>query len=212
MQKFFITFFIVCSFLVNVSTASQESAVQFIQGFVQKELDIVNDSSTAVESKPKALSKKAIEHLDLDYITKFVFTTPKYKYKSLSVEDQNIVKEYLTGYLLALFASPKKLEAMVGADLKKDEKGNIKEFKVEKKDKYFSITTRFTRNGKDSLVIAWITDGEKIIGVEMEGIRQDITVRSEILADVGDQPLMRYIKEQMAKPESTRYGTYNRTK
>ena len=199
MRKTLIAFFIMCASFVSLKADSFEDARQFILKVTTEALDIVNHSSMSPEEKRQQLSESISKYLDLEHIARSIFTTQKYKYKSLAKDDQLTAQKYIQKELLKFYASPGKLTAMIDSSLKKDQEGKIKKFKVEKRDSNFAVTTQFTKNGKDAIAIVWKTDGKKIIDVELEYISQTRTIKSEKIADIGDTPLMQYIDTEMAK-------------
>lgn len=191
MQKIFISLFIVCSFLVPVKADGADDARVFVTDVVKKALDIINHDSMKDVDKRKALSESITGSFDLNRIAGAVFTTAKYKYKHLKSEEQQLVQRYLKQYLLEFYASEGKLNAMVNARL-----DNVT--KVEEKDKDFSVTTKFIKDGKPTEII-WITDGKSIFYVIIAGVNQIITLKSEMSAAIGDMPLVEYAKSKLAE-------------
>lgn len=197
MRKFMV-FFVVCVSFMALNAASTEAARQFILKVTTEALDIVNHGSMSPEEKRQKLSESISKNLDLERIARIVFSTPKYKYKSLAKEDQLKAQQYIGKELLNYYATPGKITAMIGSELKKNKDGKIEKFKVEEKGENFSVTTKFMKNGQESIVIVWITDGKKISDVEILSISQTMTIKSQKIADIGDTPLMQYIDKEMA--------------
>ncbi|MCX7343586.1 MAG: ABC transporter substrate-binding protein [Proteobacteria bacterium] len=191
MQKIFISLFIVCSFWVPVKADGADDARVFVTDVVTKALNIINHDSMKDVDKRKALSESITDSFDLNRIAGAVFTTAKYKYKHLDSEDQKLVQRYLKQYLLDFYASEGKLNAMVNARL-----DNVT--KVEAKDKDFAVTTKFIKDGK-STEIVWITDGKSIFYVIIAGVNQVITLKSEMAAAIGDEPLVEYARAKLVK-------------
>lgn len=197
MRKFMV-FFVVCASFMALNAASTEAARQFILKVTTEALDIVNHDSMSPEEKRQKLSESISKNLDLERIARIVFSTPKYKYKSLAKEDQLKAQQYIGKELLNYYATPGKITAMIGSELKKNKDAKIEKFKVEEKGENFSVTTKFMKNGQESIVIVWITDGKKISDVEILSISQTMTIKSQKIADIGDTPLMQYIDKEMA--------------
>ncbi len=190
MQKFFIAFFLVCSFWVPVKADSADDASAFVEKVVNEALAIVNNDSMQDDEKRQKLSECVGTYLDIPRITKTVFAF--LGYKGLEGADISKVEEYLRKYLIRFYAGKSKLEAMVNAKLT----GKLKCVKI---NKDFAVTTKFTKGGSGKTIeIAWITDGKKVYYVEIEGMNQVITLRSEMSEAVGKKPLMDFVNEQLA--------------
>ncbi len=58
------------------------------------------------------------------------------------------------------------------------------------------LTKTNFKKGSSTVEIVWITNGQKVFYVEIEGINQIITLRSEMGAAVGSDTLMDYINRQ----------------
>ncbi len=196
MQKLLhvISFICLCIFPVGGSEVcantevGEGTAISFINKMVNEALDIVNNNGASENEKRKKLSECINKYLDIDRITKAVFS--QMGYKDLSEEDKQKVKNYLKKYLLRFYAGEGKLSAMMNAKLSG-------EVVAEKKDDIdFSVTTQFEKNSSPALKIIWVTDGKKVYYVEIEGINQIITLRSEMQTAVGSGTLMEYINKQ----------------
>lgn len=195
MQKilYIIPFICLCIFSVDGGEVwaneeiSERDAADFINKVVGRALGIVNNDGASDEEKRKQLSECINEYLDVDRITKAVFSPMGYK--DLSEEDKQKVKNYLKKYLLRFYAGEGKLSAMIHAKL-------LKYPVSEQKEKDFAVTTQFEKNSTPSAKIVWVTDGRKVFYVEIEGINQIITLRSEMKNAVGSHALMEYINSQ----------------
>lgn len=169
------------------SGVNEQAAAAFIGKMVNESLNIVNNSSSSDEKKRKELSKSINKYLDIDRIAKAVFS-PK-GYKDLSEGDQQKVKEYLKKYLIRFYASEGKLSAMMNSKLSGEPVAEKKD------DGDFAVTTQFEKNSSPALKIVWVTDGKKVFYVEIEGINQIITLRSEMDTAIGSGTLMEYINK-----------------
>lgn len=181
------------------AAVTSEKAESLIVELVNKALDIVNNSQATDDEKRTKLSECINEYLDIERITKAVFSRLGYnskeggKYKVLSENEKKEVREYLKRYLIRFYAGEGKLSAMVNAEIS----GKVVAEKKGNDD--FSVTTQFAKNGRPSAKIVWVTDGEKVFYVEIEGINQIITLRSEMESAVGSGTLMDYINKQKVK-------------
>lgn len=206
MRKFLhiIPFICLCIFPVAGGEVSTETAAEFIEKLVNDALEIVNHKDMSDDEKRKRLSECVNKHLDIERITKAVFSRLGYnnkeggKHKVLSEDDKKKVREYLKEYLIRFYAGEGKLSAMVNAKLSgkvvSEKKGN---------DKDFSVTTQFEKDSSPSVKIVWVTDGEKVFYVEIEGINQIITLRSEMESAVGSGTLMEYINSKKRKQDDS---------
>lgn len=189
MQKILYTipFICLCIFPAVGEDANKETAIIFIKKIVNEALNIVNNKGTSDEKKRKKLSECINRYLDIDRITKAVFSP--LGYKNLSEDEKGQVRAYLKKYLIRFYAGEGKLSAMVNAALSGDPvaKPNGNDF---------TVTTQFKKNESPSVDIAWITDTKKVYYVEIEGINQITTLRSEMKASVGNGTLMSYINSQ----------------
>ncbi len=165
---------------------SEEIAVEFIKKIAQEALDIVNQNGTPDDQKRQKLSESINKYLDIERITRAVFSP--FKYNELSDENQEKVKKYLAKYLLEFYAGEGKLAAMVDATL-------APKLSSESKDNDFAVTTSFQK-GDSSVKIVWVTDCYKVYYVEIEGINQITTLRSEMKGNIGESSLMDYINKQ----------------
>lgn len=192
MQKVSIFIFLFFSSVLSINASEQ--AVTFIEKVVNESLNIVNHNGTKDEEKRQRLSESINQYLDLDRIAYALFA--HWQYKDLSKEDMGKVKVYLKKYLLNFYAGEGKLSMMVNARL-------VGKSTSEAKSKDFAVTTKFSKGGNDNkTTIVWITNGNKIYYVEIEGINQIITLRSEMKSAIGSRPLMEFINEKL-KTEKT---------
>lgn len=195
MQKILhvIPFICLCIFQVSEaelcasSEVSEGTAINFINKMVNEALDIVNSNGASDSEKRKKLSECINKYLDINRTAQAVFSP--LGYKDLSIEDKKKVNEYLKKYLIRFYAGEGKLSAMVNAKLSGDPV-------AEQKGNDFAVTTQFEKNSTPSAKIVWVTDGEKVFYVEVEGINQIITLRSEMQAAVGSGTLMEYINNK----------------
>ncbi len=197
MQKliYIISFLNVCIFqvvwggaCVASSGVNELAPASFIGKMVNESLGIVNNSGSSDDKKRKELSNSINKYLDIDRIASAVFS-PK-GYKDLSDKAQQRVKESLTKYLIRFYASEGKLSAMMNSKLSGEPVAE------RKNEQDFAVTTQFEKNSSPALKIVWITDGKKVFYVEIEGINQIITLRSEMDTAIGSRTLMEYINEQ----------------
>jgi ABC-type transporter MlaC component len=165
----------------------EKAAADFINGVVNESLEIVNNNGASDENKRKELSECINTHLDIERITKSVFAP--LGYKDLSEAEKKQVQNYLKKQLISFYAGEGKLSAMVNAKLSSNPV-------AEKKGNDFAVTTKFEKNSNPSTTIVWVTNGKKVYYVEIEGINQIITLRSEMQAAVGPRRLMDYINDQ----------------
>lgn len=176
---------------VEASTSSdKQEAIKFIKLVVDKSLAIVNNNDMSDDQKRHKLSEYINRFLDLDRIAYAVFS--RLGYKNLSRIDQDKVKSYLKKYLLSFYAGAGKLSAMMNAKLR----GHPT---AEPKGSDFAVITQFMKNSTPSVEIVWVTSHQKIYYVEVEGINQLITLRSEMQAAVGSGALMDYINKHLDK-------------
>lgn len=195
MQKVFIPFFILCSLLVPAKAA--EGARNFVKNIVTESLSIVNGSGTD-EEKCQKLSKCINKYLDIPKLSNAVFSG----YKKLNKDYKEKAHNYLTKYLLNFYASKDKLSAMFGARLVSDPV-------VEQKNNDFAVSTKFTKEGDTTsgAEIVWVvtkdraTNEDKIFYVEIAGINQVITLRSEMKASIADMSLESYLDEKIGSAQ-----------
>jgi ABC-type transporter MlaC component len=197
MQKILYIIPFICLCIFPTAEASEKEAVDFIGKLVNEALGIVNSANKSDDEKREELSKCVNKYLDIDRTAKAVFARLGYnnkvggKHKVLSEEDKQKVREYLKQYLVRFYAGEGKLSAMMNAKLSgklvAEKKGN---------DTDFAVTTQFEKDSSPSIKIVWVTDGKKVFYVEIEGINQIITLRSEMEAAVGSGTLMDYINGQ----------------
>ncbi len=195
MQKmlYVISFICLCIFpargadTCESSKNGEKEASAFIRKLVDESLEIVNKGNASDDLKRQQLSECINKYLDIDRITKSVFAP--FGYKDLKDEEKQKVRDYLKKYLLTFYAGEGKLSAMVNAKLS----GHLV---AEKKDNDFAVVSQFEKNSSPAIKIVWITNGQKVFYVEIEGINQIITLRSEMKSKVGSGTLMDYINNQ----------------
>lgn len=187
MKKLFniIPFICVCISLMGSPVFAASDPAQFIENLAKDALKIVNDKGLTEDRKRDELSTYINKYLDVERIAKAVFA--RCGYKELSDDDKNKVNEFLKKYLLNFYAGKGKLSAMVDATL-------VDGTTARAKESDFAVTTKF-KKGSTEVTIVWVTDGQKIYYVEIEGINQIITLRSEMEAAVGSGGLMAYINK-----------------
>lgn len=171
-------------------SSNKEDATTFIKDVVDKSLAIVNDNVMSDEQKRQKLSEYVNRFLDIDRIAYAVFA--RLGYKTLPPSDQDKVKAYLKKYLIRFYAGAGKLSAMMNSKLRSTPV-------AEPKGSDFAVITQFMKNSAPSIEITWVTNCQKIYYVEIEGINQLITLRSEMQAAVGSGPLMDYINKHLDK-------------
>lgn len=176
-----------CSAVANIKNTKQES-VEFIKELVNDSLEIVNNSDMSEDKKRQKLSEHVNKFLDINRAAQAVFA--RLGYKALSPNDKEKVKRYLKKYLLHFYAGAGKLSAMTNAKLLTDPV-------AEPKGKDFAVTTQFTKNSTPSVKIVWVTNGQNIYYIEIDGVNQIITLRSEMQAAVGSETLMDYINKNL---------------
>ena len=192
MQKMLhvISFICLCIFPVvgeDTCETSINGASGFIGKLVDEALEIVNKGNASDDVKRQQLSECINKYLDIDRITKSVFTP--FGYKDLREDEKQKVRDYLKKYLITFYAGEGKLSAMVNAKLS----GQLA---TEKKDNDFAVISQFEKNSSPAIKIVWITNGQKVFYVEIEGINQIITLRAEMKGKIGSGTLMDYINKQ----------------
>jgi ABC-type transporter MlaC component len=195
MQKmlYVISFICLCIFpaiggdTCETTKNGEKEASAFIKGLVDEALEIVNKGSASDDLKRQQLSECINKYLDIDRITKSVFAP--FGYKDLTEDEKQKVRDYLKKYLITFYAGEGKLSAMVNARLS----GQLA---AEKKDNDFAVISQFEKNSSPAIKIVWITNGQKVFYVEIEGINQIITLRAEMKGKIGSGTLMDYINKQ----------------
>jgi len=196
MQKllYVISFICLCIFLVGGTkvyagavVSEGAAAISFIDKMANEALDIVNNNTASENTKRKELSEYINRYLDINRAAPAIFSP--LGYNDLSEEDKEKVKNFLKKYLIRFYAGEGKLSAMVNAKLSGDPV-------AEQRGNDFAVTTKFEKNSTPSATIVWVTDGKKVYYVEIEGINQIITLRSEMKSAVGSDTLMEYINKK----------------
>lgn len=184
---FFVAWAITIVFLGFGRLSAQDPKV-FVENLIKDSLEIVNKKISDDEKRTK-LSENINKYLDLNWLSEKVFGD---SYKSLTNDnDKKRVKEYLKSYLLKFYAGEGKLSAISGASLLP-----ITEKDIEKEKNHTKVTTRFSKdNTSNKVTIAWVTENNKILYIEVEGINQLITLRSEMNAAVNGGSLLDFIKQ-----------------
>ena len=72
----------------------------------------------------------------------------------------------------------------------------LKNITKEHPEFYKEYISQFEKNSSPAIKIVWITNGQKVFYVEIEGINQIITLRAEMKGKIGSGTLMDYINKQ----------------
>lgn len=171
----------------------EKEASAFIKRLVDEALAIVNQGNASDDVKRQQLSECINKYLDVERITKAVFSP--LGYKELSDTEKGKVKDYLKKYLLTFYAGEGKLSAMVNAQLSGRLVAEPEGKKEEGKNQDFSVITNF-KKGASSVEIVWVTNGQKVYYVKIAGFNQITTLRSEMKSKVGSGTLIDYINSQ----------------
>lgn len=175
------------AFMTSSLKAEELDSKAYVKSIVQEALSIVNKDADD-NAKRKELSESVNNHLDIKWISDKIFGD---EYRNLSDSDKNLVEGYLKNYLLKFYAGEGKLSAMVGAKLS-DIGGRDVEAMGGGKVK---VSTKFSKEGSlQKTVIAWIVKDKKVLYVEVEGINQIITLRSEMKSAKGNQRLIDFVR------------------
>ena len=201
MQKmlYVISFICLCIFPVvgedtcETSVNGEKEASAFIKKLVDEALAIVNQGNASDDIKRQQLSECINKYLDVERITKAVFSP--LGYKELSDTEKEKVKDYLKKYLLTFYAGEGKLSAMVNAQLSGRLVAEPEGKKEEGKNQDFSVITNFKKDAS-SVEIVWVTNGQKVYYVKIAGFNQITTLRSEMKSKVGSGTLIDYINSQ----------------
>ncbi len=183
-----IPFICLCIFPV-VGEEGSSGAVQFVNKLVNEALEIVNHSGMSDDDKRQNLSECINKYLDIDRITKAVFSP--LGYNNIPSKYKERVKKFMEKELIRFYAGEGKLAAMVNAKLS----GKLA---AEARESDFAVKTNFKKDSS-SVEIVWITNGEKVYYVEIAGFNQITTLRSEMKGKVGSEDLMVYINRQLAE-------------
>ncbi len=201
MQKmlYVISFICLCIFpaiggdTCETTKNDEKEASAFIKRLVDEALAIVNQGNASDDVKRQQLSECINKYLDVERITKAVFSP--LGYKELSDTEKGKVKDYLKKYLLTFYAGEGKLSAMVNAQLSGRLVAEPEGKKEEGKNQDFSVITNF-KKGASSVEIVWVTNGQKVYYVKIAGFNQITTLRSEMKSKVGSGTLIDYINSQ----------------
>ena len=194
-----ISFICLCIFPVvgedtcETSVNGEKEASAFIKKLVDEALAIVNQGNASDDIKRQQLSECINKYLDVERITKAVFSP--LGYKELSDTEKEKVKDYLKKYLLTFYAGEGKLSAMVNAQLSGRLVAEPEGKKEEGKNQDFSVITNFKKDAS-SVEIVWVTNGQKVYYVKIAGFNQITTLRSEMKSKVGSGTLIDYINSQ----------------
>ena len=209
MQKllYVISFICLCIFpaiggdTCETTKNDEKEASAFIKRLVDEALAIVNQGNASDDVKRQQLSECINKYLDVERITKAVFSPLGYKELSdtekekVKVKVKVKVKDYLKKYLLAFYAGEGKLSAMVNAQLSGRLVAEPEGKKEEGKNQDFSVITNFKKDAS-SVEIVWVTSGQKVYYVKIAGFNQITTLRSEMKSKVGSGTLIDYINSQ----------------
>lgn len=168
-------------FVGNCSAKSLEPKV-FVEKIVRESLAVVNSKDLSPEVKRNKLSESVNKYLDVEWLAEKVFAD----YKNLNEQDSKRVCKYLKSYLLKFYAGEGKLNAMMGAELLPITERDLDGDKVKAK---------FKKDADKPVEIVWVVKNEKVLFVEIEGISQLITLKSEMKAAIGDGSLMQFIEK-----------------
>ena len=201
MQKmlYVISFICLCIFpaiggdTCETTKNDEKEASAFIKRLVDEALAIVNQGNASDDVKRQQLSECINKYLDVERITKAVFSP--LGYKELSDTEKEKVKDYLKKYLLTFYAGEGKLSAMVNAQLSGRLVAEPEGKKEEGKNQDFSVITNFKKDAS-SVEIVWVTSGQKVYYVKIAGFNQITTLRSEMKSKVGSGTLIDYINSQ----------------
>ena len=201
MQKmlYVISFICLCIFpaiggdTCETTKNGEKEATSFIKNLVDEALAIVNQGNASDDVKRQQLSECINKYLDVERITKAVFSP--LGYKELSDTEKGKVKDYLKKYLLTFYAGEGKLSAMVNAQLSGRLVAEPEGKKEEGKNQDFSVITNFKKDAS-SVEIVWVTNGQKVFYVKIAGFNQITTLRSEMKSKVGSGTLIDYINSQ----------------
>ena len=163
-----------------------EAALQFDKD--QADID-ARVSAMSDDDKRQNLSECINKYLDIDRITKAVFSP--LGYNNIPSKYKERVKKFMEKELIRFYAGEGKLAAMVNAKLS----GKLA---AEARESDFAVKTNFKKDSS-SVEIVWITNGEKVYYVEIAGFNQITTLRSEMKGKVGSEDLMVYINRQLAE-------------
>lgn len=153
----------------------------FVKKVVNEALGVVNSNGTSNDKRNK-LSESVNKYLDVEWLAEKVFAD----YKNLNEQDRKRVCKYLKSYLLKFYAGEGKLNAMMGAELLPITDRDVDGEKVKAK---------FKKGTDKPVEIVWVVKNEKVRFVEIEGISQLITLKSEMKAAIGDGSLMHFIEK-----------------
>lgn len=158
----------------------------FVEKIVRESLSVVNSKDIAHEVKRKKLSENVNKYLGVEWLAEKVFAD----YKNLNEQDRKRVCKYLKSYLLKFYAGEGKLNAMMGAELLP-----ISDRDVENEKDGDKVKTKFKKGTDQPVEIVWVVKNEKVLFVQIEGISQLMTLRSEMKAAIGDGSLMQFIEK-----------------
>lgn len=175
MRRYFFFIFTAILFSKICCASSINDSKVFVENVVNEALSVVN-SSDSEDNKRSKLSESINKYLDIKWLSEKVFGS--LGYNDLPVSDKSRVEAYLKNYLLKFYAGEGKLSAMVGAKLLP-----INDRDIELDEQKNKVKTKFSKNDSaKSFEITWVIKGKNIFYVEIEGISQLITLRSEMKA------------------------------
>lgn len=177
MRRYFFFIFAAILFSGLCCANSINDSKLFVENVVHEAMSVVNgdDSDDVKRSK---LSTSINKYVNIKWLSEKVFGGVGYN--DLTDSEKARVQKYLKNYLLKFYAGEGKLSAMVGAKILP-----INDRDIELDEKQNKVKTKFSKNaGAKPFEITWVINGENILYVEVEGISQLITLRSEMKAAV----------------------------
>lgn len=177
MRRYFFFIFTAILFSGICYASSINNSRLFVENVVNEALSVVNSGDND-DVKRSKLSTSINQYVDIKWLSEKIFGGVGYK--DLKDSDKTRVQKYLKNYLLKFYAGEGKLSAMVGSKL-----SPINDRDIELGEKQTKVKTKFSKNaGTKPFEITWVINGENILYVEVEGISQLITLRSEMKSAV----------------------------
>lgn len=177
MRRYFFFIFTTILFSGICYASSINNSRSFVENVVNEALSVVNSGDND-DIKRSKLSTSINKYVDIKWLSEKIFGVVGYK--DLKDSDKTRVQKYLKNYLLKFYAGEGKLSAMVGSKL-----SPINDRDIELGEKQTKVKTKFSKNaGTKPFEITWVIHGENILYVEVEGISQLITLRSEMKSAV----------------------------
>lgn len=176
-RRYFFFIFTAILFSGICCASSINDSKLFVENVVNEALGVVNSGDND-DVKRSKLSTSINQYVDIKWLSEKIFGGVGYK--DLKDSDKTRVQKYLKNYLLKFYAGEGKLSAMVGSKL-----SPINDRDIELGEKQTKVKTKFSKNaGTKPFEITWVINGENILYVEVEGISQLITLRSEMKSAV----------------------------